>query len=266
MRMKNILSNEFLNKYREEEIPLSAIGEFVYLRTYSRYLEDKKRRETWYETVLRTTEYNIGLGIDYKIKHGLPIDMEKESKEAELLFDNLFRLRTFTSGRTLYMGGTEIVKEYPLSNYNCCFTMIESMHDFVAVFYLLMLGCGVGIRIDKEAVQNLPEIKKTELEGLYDPYVRKFTSKEEMEHTILQPDVKDESVIIMKVGDSKEGWCEALEYYFKLVTGEIYDNISKIIINNRPRELLFLFPPTCKSPLTPTHPPAPVELDEPLIL
>ena len=56
---------------------------------------------------------------------GQPINMEEEIKEAELLFDNLFNLRTFTSGRTLYMGGTEVVDKYPLSNYNCAFTDIE---------------------------------------------------------------------------------------------------------------------------------------------
>ncbi|OOM73864.1 adenosylcobalamin-dependent ribonucleoside-triphosphate reductase [Clostridium puniceum] len=118
--MNRILSEEFLNNYREiENTPLSNIGEFVYLRTYSRYLDNKKRRENWFETVLRTTEYNIELGINFKKKHGLFINMNDEIKEAELLFDNLFNLRTFTSGRTLYMGGTDIVKNYPLSNYNC---------------------------------------------------------------------------------------------------------------------------------------------------
>ena len=112
--MNKILSEAFLKEYREvKNTPLSNIGEFVYLRTYSRYLDDKKRRENWFETVLRTTEYNIELGIDFKKKHGLFINMKDEIKEAELLFDNLFNLRTFTSGRTLYMGGTDIVKELP---------------------------------------------------------------------------------------------------------------------------------------------------------
>ncbi len=149
--MNKILSEEFLSNYKEiKNIPLSNIGEFVYLRTYSRYLDNKKRRENWFETVLRTTEYNIELGISFKKKHGLFINMGDEIKEAELLFDNLYNLRTFTSGRTLYMGGTDIVKNYPLSNYNCSFTMIERFHDFVDVFYLLMVGSGVGIRIDKQ--------------------------------------------------------------------------------------------------------------------
>ena len=64
--MNQILTKEFLENYREKKAPFSHLGEFVYLRTYARYLEDKKRRENWFETVLRTTEYNINLGIKFK--------------------------------------------------------------------------------------------------------------------------------------------------------------------------------------------------------
>jgi ribonucleoside-diphosphate reductase alpha chain len=230
--MNKILSKEFLNKYEEiNSTPLSNIGEFVYLRTYSRYLEDKKRRENWFETVLRTTEYNIELGINYKKKHGLFINMKDETKEAELLFHNLFNLRTFTSGRTLYMGGTDIVKDYPLSNYNCSFTMIEGFHDFVDVFYLLMVGSGVGVRIDNELISNMPKVRKISLLGEYTEGVHKYMPKEYMEDTKLILDKKDSSIATIKVGDSKEGWCSALEIYFKLVTEPEHINIKNIVID-----------------------------------
>lgn len=229
--MGQLLSNKFLNKYRNEQSPLSHIGEFVYLRTYSRYLESEKRRENWFETVLRTTEYNIQLGIDFKRKNSSVADMEAGVKEAEALFDNLFHLRTFTSGRTLYMGGTDIVKEYPLSNYNCCFTLIENMHDFVDVFYLLMVGCGVGIRIDRELITEMPNVRSIYLEGTYDENIRANTPKESMEHTVFTIDTKDKSVVNVQVGDSKEGWCEALEIYFKLVTSNEYKDVKKIIMD-----------------------------------
>ncbi|MGB8452288.1 MAG: ribonucleoside-triphosphate reductase, adenosylcobalamin-dependent [Anaerocolumna sp.] len=225
--MAGILSEQFLNKYKNQNTPLSPIGEFVYLRTYSRYLEDKKRRENWFETVLRTTEYNIWLGLDYKKKQGILKDMGEEEKEAELLFDNLFNLRTFTSGRTLYMGGTEIVKKYPLSNYNCCFTMIEKPHDFVDVFYLLMLGCGVGVRIDRKLIDQIPKVRRVELEGRYDGSIRRRTPKELMEDTDLSIDEKNKTALV-KVGDSKEGWCAALELYFRLITDKGYTDIDKI--------------------------------------
>ncbi len=226
-----LLSKEFVKQYIDRQSPLSHIGEFVYLRTYSRYLEDKKRRENWYETVLRTTNYNIELGSEFKIKNNIPIDWNKEKEEAQLLYDNLYHLRTFTSGRTLYMGGTEVVKQYPLSNYNCAFTNIEKMKDLVDVFYLLMLGSGVGIRIDREYISRLPQVRHIELESRYDFNIRMSTSKEEMEHSGMFIDLSDSTTAILKVGDSKEGWCEALETYFKLVTADQYNHINKLIID-----------------------------------
>jgi adenosylcobalamin-dependent ribonucleoside-triphosphate reductase len=229
--MEHLLSEHFLDKYRKIKSPLSHIGEFVYLRTYSRYLEDKKRRETWFETVQRTTEYNCGLGIDYKRNHNILIDPEQEKAEAEKLFDNLFHLRTFTSGRTLYMGGTEVVRQYPLSNYNCAFTNIEQMHDLVDVFYLLMVGSGVGIRIDYNHVNSLPPVRHITIEGIYDGGVRRITPKEEMEHTYFVRSKEDPAVITLMVGDSKEGWCEALDLFFKMVTLSEFEGLKRLIID-----------------------------------
>ncbi|NLJ97328.1 MAG: ribonucleoside-triphosphate reductase, adenosylcobalamin-dependent [Clostridiales bacterium] len=229
--MGKLLSEKFLSTYRNMKNPLSHIGEFVYLRTYSRYLEEKKRREIWFETVLRTTEYNIGLGINHKKKTGQKIDMDKEVKEAEVLFDHLFNLRTFTSGRTLYMGGTEVVEKYPLSNYNCAFTNIEKFTDLVDVFYLLMVGSGVGVRITKDMVGKLPKVRKVILEGRYDETVRGVSSKEDMEDTKCTRDEKDDSVAVILVGDSKEGWCDALKKYFELLTLDKYKFITRVIID-----------------------------------
>lgn len=229
--MSHLLSEEFLSTYRSKENPLSPLGEFVYLRTYSRYLEDKKRRETWFETVLRTTEYNVGLGIKYKKKMGIDIKMEEEVREAERLFDNLLNLRTFTSGRTLYMGGTEIVDKYPLSNYNCAFTNIEKFSDLVDVFYLLMVGSGVGIRITKDMVNKLPKVRQVTLEGRFDETVRAVTPKEDMEDTRCIQDNIDKSLAVIIVGDSKEGWCDALASFFKLITLDEYKEVKKIIID-----------------------------------
>ncbi|MDO5518064.1 MAG: ribonucleoside-triphosphate reductase, adenosylcobalamin-dependent [Clostridium sp.] len=226
-----ILNEEFLSKYREAESPLSNIGEFVYLRTYSRYLDDKNRRENWFETVLRTTEYNVNLGIQFKEQNNIEVNMDEEKKEAEKLFDNLFNLRTFTSGRTLYMGGTDIVKEYPLSNFNCCFTLIEKFHDFVDVFYLLMLGAGVGIRIDKDVISRLPKVRKISLVNKYDSDIRNKLSKRDIENTILIIGESNPKKAVIKVGDSKEGWCNALDIYFELVSDDKYKDIESITVD-----------------------------------
>lgn len=229
--MERLLTEEFLNKYRNAKSPLSHIGEFVYLRTYSRYLEDKKRRETWFETVKRTTEYNVSLGIRCKEKMGLPVNMEEEKKEAELLFDRLFNLKTFTSGRTLYMGGTEVVEMYPLSNFNCAFTNIEKFSDLVEVFYLLMIGSGVGVRISKEMTAGFPKVRHVMLEGRYDETIRARTPKEDMENTVCLLDRNNGSNAVILVGDSKEGWCDALRSYFNLISLDEYKDVARIVID-----------------------------------
>ncbi len=229
--MKNILSENFLNKYKNSQSPLSPMGEFVYLRTYSRYLTGKKRRENWYETVLRTTEYNIDLGIRHKKKMGLIINKEEEIKEAEKLFDNLYNLRSFTSGRTLYMGGTEIVEEYPLSNYNCAFTTIEKLEDLVEVFYLLMVGSGVGVSIHKANMGKFPKLRKVKLDGVYDEQVGKNTPKDAKEDSKYVVDPNNKSTITIHVGDSKEGWCQALGRYFDILTLDEYSDIENIIVD-----------------------------------
>lgn len=229
--MEQLLSNEFLKIYEKKDSPLSRLGEFVYLRTYSRYMEDKKRRERWSETVLRTTEYNVELGIRFKQQKGLNIDWSQEKREAELLYDQLFQLRTFPSGRTLYMGGTEIVKEYPLSNYNCAFTDIEVMRDLVDVFYLLMVGSGVGIRIDRAHVEELPSVRHLDMESVYQKEARLYATKEEMEHTQLILPEQEPDKAILKIGDSKEGWCEALELYFNLITLKQYSGLRKLVLD-----------------------------------
>ncbi|MDF2537367.1 MAG: hypothetical protein K0S76_388 [Herbinix sp.] len=229
--MEGILKKQFLDHYKNLQSPLSHIGEFVYLRTYSRYLEGKKRRETWFETVLRATEYNSRLGIAYKQKRQLPIDWASERKEAEKLFDHLFHLRTFTSGRTLYMGGTEVVKEYPLSNYNCAFTKLENFRDFVDVFYLLMVGSGVGVRIDRKDLPDFPTVRHLPMESIYEGEVRNYTSKDEMEHSKILTDTENPSRITLKVGDSKEGWCEALDSYFKIITCDDYKGFETLVID-----------------------------------
>lgn len=119
--MAKLLTEEFLDKYGDFPEHMNELGKFVYYRTYSRYLPEKGRRETWKETVARATEYNVGLGVKHTEKIGYAVDYDKFRKEAEELFDNMFNLRQFLSGRTLWVGGADgsVAEKYPLSNFNC---------------------------------------------------------------------------------------------------------------------------------------------------
>lgn len=138
----NLLTDEFLAKYNDFPSHMNELGKFVYYRTYSRFLPEKGRRETWKETVKRATEYNVGLGVRHVQKIGYKVDYAKFRKEAEELFDSMFNLRQFLSGRTLWVGGADggVAEKYPLSNFNCSFLNIASWDDFGDMFYLLLVG------------------------------------------------------------------------------------------------------------------------------
>jgi adenosylcobalamin-dependent ribonucleoside-triphosphate reductase len=222
MSTHNYLSTEFLQKYVTKKVPFTELGEFVYLRTYSRFLEQEGRREKWEETIKRAIEYNIGL----EKRFNPEANLAELSKEAEELFENMFNLRQFPSGRTLWVGGTEVADLFPISNFNCSFLVMDSFEGFCEQFYLLMIGSGVGFRTMPYDVEKIPSFR-TGIQLTPKPY-RPVPKKYRREFTSLKVE-GDKAIII--VGDSKEGWITALDLYFKLLTSFLYKNIKQIIVN-----------------------------------
>jgi ribonucleoside-diphosphate reductase alpha chain/ribonucleoside-triphosphate reductase len=225
------LSESFLAKYPDNPQWNSLLGQFVYLRTYSRWNNEAKRREHWKETCQRVVEYSMSL-------YNGPADITTLRVDAESFFDNMFHLRIFPAGRTMWIGGTEAAKKFPLANFNCSFTVVDSFQSFVDAFYLMMLGTGVGFRVLPSDVAELPEIKNNVVVA-HKPYHQKAKS-ERYEDTQLFEDAGDKYIV---VGDSKEGWVRALEIYFELLTGDAH--VESIIIsydNVRPQgEILKTF-------------------------
>jgi len=209
-----ILSDEFISKYKHMKSPMQQLGNFVYYRTYSRYLQNEGRREYWWETVRRAVEYNCSLA---------PINVH----EAEELYDNVFNLRQFLSGRTLWTGNTEVSLKYPMSNYNCAFTVIDDFKAFSDAFYLLMIGSGVGFRILIEDVEKLPKVRN-DYEIIQEAYLP-VSKDRRLENTSLNFISKNSVKLI--VGDSKEGWVESLKLFFETITSNTYKNIETIIVN-----------------------------------
>ena len=124
-----LLTDEFLAQYPTHPQHMSPLGLFTFYRTYSRFLPEQKRRETWKETVARAIEYNVGLQVNHQKQIGIPVNQTWLQKEAEQLFDNVFNLKQFPSGRTLFIGGTKVSTAYPMANFNCSFTNITKWSD-----------------------------------------------------------------------------------------------------------------------------------------
>lgn len=209
---EGLLTREFLSPYKHAPNPMEQLGSFVYTRTYSRFLPHIGRREFWWETVRRAVEYNCSLA---------PTPRE----EAEKLFDNIYHMRQFLSGRTLWVGNTPVADAYPMANYNCAFEVIDDFHAYHDLFYLLMVGCGVGVRVLKDDAAKLPKIR-TDMKILHKAYEPK-PAAERLEFT----DVTfTATTATLSIGDSKEGWAQALEHYFNLLTNNEYVKIRELVI------------------------------------
>lgn len=206
-RSKHKLTKDFLDKYPDYPDCMDELAKFVYIRTYSRWLPDKNRRETWKETCARAINGNCSY-------------LPTEDGEPEKLFDNMFNLRQRISGRMLWMGGTEALDKTPLAAYNCSGIVMDNINAFHELFYLLMVGTGVGCRVLKEDVAKLPQFDTAKkLYHVKTPVPQGTT----LERTKVS---NYGNSVIITVGDSKEGWCEALTAYLNTMADDTTKSIS----------------------------------------
>jgi len=213
---KNSLPDDFISNYKHQPNPFpTELGEYIYYRTYSRYIPEEVRREKWWETVKRAVEYNTSL---------LPTSEDEKKK----LFDHVYNLKNFLAGRTLFTGDTEASKKFPMSNYNCSGVVVNSLERFTDMFYLLLIGSGTGFRILPEDVEQLPSFKTniSITHKFYEP----VESEERNEQTEFEFDT-DGNIVEIVVGDSKEAWVKSLEYFLEFLTNSFYRDLNHIIFN-----------------------------------
>ncbi len=145
------------------------LGEFIYYRTYARWISEENRRETWVETADRYVSFmreNLGK----KLK-------ESEYKEIR---EGILKMEAMPSMRLLQFSGNA-ARTTNVCAYNCSYTAPESFRDIAEVMYVSMCGTGAGWSVESNNVQKLPQIK-------------------------IQTGKKLPAYI---VEDSKEGWFEA---------------------------------------------------------
>lgn len=181
--------------------PFSFRSDFLIRRTYNRPLNPQGTRfETFEQTVERVIGHQRWLW-ERALQRGLDANQESELAELRTL---MLERKVLTSGRTLWLGGTDVAKTREASQFNCAFTEIESVYDVVDALWLLMQGCGVGF---KPIVGQLTGFKKP----LKDIKIIRSTRTEKggQEHN---SESFDESTGIwtITVGDSAEAWCKAV--------------------------------------------------------
>jgi len=123
--------------------------EFIRIKNYSKWVDEKNCRETWEDTVNRYFSY-----IQKNIKTGIT---EKEYKEC---YEYVLTYKVMPSMRALWSSGPAADADN-LAFYNCSFTTIESLRDMSEILYILMNGCGAGFSVEKKYVNNIPAICET---------------------------------------------------------------------------------------------------------
>lgn len=148
----------------------NPLGEFVYLRTYARWIPAEQRRETWIETVDRYVDFmreNLGEKLT--------------QKEYADVREAILKQEVMPSMRAMQFSGAP-ARKCNTCVYNCTFTAPTRLEDFAEIMYLSMQGCGVGYAVESQNIEKLPQIEKQ----------------------------SGEKLPTFVVGDSKEGWCDAL--------------------------------------------------------
>ena len=128
--------------------PPSFRSQFVVKRTYNRPLDEAGTVfETFYQTIDRVISHQRWLWETAKGKlvgEDLSPLTEEEESELEEMRQLILNREATVSGRTLWLGGTDISKKYQATQFNCSFAQIRTVHDIVDAYHNLLLGVGVG--------------------------------------------------------------------------------------------------------------------------
>ncbi len=123
----------------------NEVAEFIYKRTYSRWLEEERRREDWPETIERF------IGFITTQRPEIPEKTIKKMRKYMLEFAVMPSMRfLWAAGPAAEFDNTCI--------YNCAFAKINSIEAFAECLYILMCGTGFGFSVEQEEVVKLPEV------------------------------------------------------------------------------------------------------------
>ena len=157
--------------------------DFIHLSRYSRWLEEKGRRETWEETVSRY--------FDFFVEHLEENQKYKVSKkEREELETFITEQKIMPSMRSLMTAG-EALKRDHVAGYNCAYVSAGRVRSFDEILYILMCGTGVGFSVERDFLGKLATIS------------------EEFEDT-------DTTIVVQ---DSKLGWAKSYKELTSLLIG-----------------------------------------------
>ena len=131
---------------------LNEMADFTFTSKYARYNEKEKRRETWMEAVARVEQMHLK-------KYSL---LSKEDKqEIKEAFDSVREKEIVPSMRSMQFGGVPVEAKNSRI-FNCSVRHVDSPRAFSEIFFLALCGCGVGIGLQKQFLDRLPDLVTAE--------------------------------------------------------------------------------------------------------
>ena len=162
---------------------------FIHTSRYARWLEKENRRETWPETVAR---YMTNVVVN-KLSTFSDVTQKTKSDWALLKIEQaILSLSVMPSMRAMMTAGPALDRDHT-AGYNCSYLPVDDPKAFDEAMYILLCGTGVGFSVERQYIQNLPEI----------------------------PEMSESDTTVI-VKDSKEGWAKGLRQVLALLwAGEI---------------------------------------------
>jgi adenosylcobalamin-dependent ribonucleoside-triphosphate reductase len=188
-------------------------------RTYNRPLDETGSKfETWEQTVDRVVGHQQWL---WERAKGTRLN-NSESAELGDLRQLMLDRKATVSGRTLWLGGTDVAKTREASQFNCSFQNVEDVYDVVDAFWLLLQGCGVGFAPVVGTLSGFTqpvEIEVIRSKNLY-------SKGHEQNRTRIYTDPDGKRVWELQVGDSAEAWAKSIG---KLVA--MKDRVDRVVLD-----------------------------------
>lgn len=202
----------------------STRAQVITRRTYNRPIDEAGSVfETWEQTVDRVIDHQSWLW-DRAKDASLDLSEEAELQELRQL---MIERKVSVSGRTLWLGGTDVAKKREASQFNCSFLRVETVYDVVDALWLLLQGCGVGFEpivgtlsgFTNPVAVEVVRSARTEKGGREENQISIYPA--------FQPEVDgSKAVAYLTIGDSAAAWAKSIGKILALKTP-----IDKLILD-----------------------------------
>lgn len=151
--------------------------QYIAVSKYSRWLDDKQRREIWPEPVQRYVD-----NVMRPVLERAGVKKKEIEEVCQQAFDAISNTEVLPSMRALMTAGPALDRDN-MAGYNCSFVAVDHPRAFDEALYILSCGTGLGFSVERQFINNLPEVAE---------------------------DFHDTDTVI-RVKDSKIGWATALK-------------------------------------------------------